>query len=96
MGNVIEKFIRKKKSFQKIRVKAYMHNATRNTHGASQHTILTYTPMTLILSLRRMFPKNGVRDDKLCLLQNNSLLLPRFSYRVRLTPQKKRKGGGNN
>ena len=52
------------------------------------------SPMTLILFLRRMFPKNGDRDDKLCLLQNNSLLLPRFSYRVRLTPQKKGGGGG--
>ena len=44
-----------------------------------------------MLSLRRMLAKSGKRNDKLCLLQNNSLLLSRFSYRVRVTPQKKKK-----
>ena len=47
MGNLIEEFIRKKKSFQKIRITAYMHNATQTLqifsydwtqHTASQHT----------------------------------------------------------
>ena len=96
MGNLIEKIIRKKNHSKKLVLKLICIMQPGIRTGASQHTVLTYTPMTLILSLRRMFPKNGVRDDKLCPLQNNSLLLPRFSYRVRLTPQKKRKGGGNN
>ena len=52
-------------------------------------TLLTYTPVTLTLSFRGIFPANCKRKDKICLLQSNPLLLSPFSFRVRVTPFKK-------